>query len=342
MNRTRIVAIDLAKNVFQVCEVVPPSRVVKNVTVKRSRLLAVIRQYDPATTLIAMEACGSSNYWGREFQALGFEVRLVPAQHVKAFTRVQKHDSGDALAIAEACQRPGLHSVPVKTLQQQDLALRVRARERLVANRTALINVIRCMLAEYGIVVAKSFNKVFAAIPDLLEDPRLTSVANDVLASHYAELVELNDRIDRASQALEEVVQVHPDHALIRAVPGVGPVVAGVLIASIGNAAQFQNGRQLAAWAGLVPRCRGSGGKNVLGKITKNGDRSVRTALIHGARAVFNWRHKHDDAMRRWIRVIAARRGDSRAIVALANKLARIVFRILHDHQPFDLNKAFA
>ncbi|AVP99112.1 hypothetical protein C7S18_18910 [Ahniella affigens] len=175
MNRTRIVAIDLAKNVFQVCEVVPPSRVIKNVAVKRDRLLAVIRQYDSATTLIAMEACGSSNYWGREFQALGFEVRLIPAQHVKAFTRVQKNDSGDALAIAEACQRPDLHAVPVKTLQQQDLALRVRARERLVANRTALINVIRCMLAEYGIVLAKSRKKVIAAIPDLLEDSRLLS-----------------------------------------------------------------------------------------------------------------------------------------------------------------------
>jgi transposase len=289
-----------------------------------------------------MEACFSAHHWGRAFQEMGFEVRLVPPQHVKAFSRTHKSDARDALAIAEACQRPELHFVPVKTLAQQDLQLQVHMRTRLIHARVALANQLRSVLAEYGIVVSKTIQTLRTECPQMLEHPALTPIARAVIADLYAELRSLDEKIEVADRRLVTAMQANPAYGRLLKVPGVGPVVAATLLAATGNAQQFKNGRQLSAWAGLIPRQEGSGGKTRLMGITKNGDRSVRVVLIHGARSVIRWCKDRQDPLGAWVRGVKDRRGIKRATAALANKIARFAYRIIAKGADFDMTKAFA
>jgi transposase len=339
---TRVIAIDLAKLVFQVCVLSISGKVESNREVKRAKLVDCLRQFDPSGCIVAMEACFSAHYWGRVFQGMGFEVRLVPAQHVKAFCRTHKSDARDAVAIGEASLRPNLHCVPVKSVAQQDLQLCVRMRTRQIQARVALANQLRSLLAEYGVIVGKSLRVLRAELPDLLEHALLTPTARRIGAELQAELKALDDRIEQADRALVEALHPHPAYARLQQVPGIGPVVAASLLAAIGAGTQFRNGRQLAAWAGLVPRQCGSGGKTALLGITKNGDRTVRTVLIHGARAVVHWSKRRSDPLGSWVRGIQQRRGSKRAVVALANKIARFAFQVIVKGAEFDVRKAFA
>jgi transposase len=340
MKSTRVIAIDLAKNVFQVCVLSLGGAMVSNREIKRAKLLDYMRQFEAC--IVAMEACFSSHYWGREFQKLGFEVRLVPPQHVKAFARTHKSDARDALAIAEACQRPNLHFVPVKSLAQQDLQLQVHMRTRLIHARVALANQLRSILAEYGIVINKKLSTLRTECPQLLEHEALTPTARTIVAELYAELRVFDEKIDTADKSLVSAMQPNPAYARLLKVPGIGPVVAATLLAATGNAQQFKNGRQLSAWAGLIPRQEGSGGKTKLMGITKNGDRSVRVMLVHGARAVVRWCKERQDPLGAWVRGVKDRRGVKRATVALANKMARFAYQVIAKGADFDMAKAFA
>lgn len=338
----KLIGIDLAKNVFQLCAINEYGKVVFNKCVRRSRLLQTIANIEP--TVIAMESCGSAHYWGRQFQSLGHEVRVLPAQHVKPFVRVNKNDQQDALAIVEAAQRPKIHCVPIKSLEQQDLRLLCRSRDRLVRRRTATANQIRGLAREYGVFFPLGYRSLLQALPAVMEDGdnELTTIARQVLAGLLDELRQLCERIKCLQQQLVSLTADSEASQKLQQVPGFGPVVSAALIAAVGNARQFQNGRQMAAWMGLVPRQHGSGGVTRLYGITKNGDRFLRTQLIHGARAVVIWADRRDDRLGDWVRQLKARRGTNRTVVALANKMARMAWVVLAKNEAFDLNKAFA
>lgn len=339
--KAKLVGIDLAKSVFQVCVIAPSGGELCNKKMKRAKLVLWLKDLEPTT--IAMEACATSNYWGRRLQAAGHVVRLIPAQHVKAFCRVHKTDSGDALAIVEAAQRPKVHFVPIKTIGQQDLQVLGRVREKLVASRSELICQIRGLASEYGVSFPVGRAALMAGLPLALEDAEneLTCVARNALSGLLEAIKGLDGRIAQLALDTAELAKQEPAYARLLSVPGFGPVVAPAFIAAVGDGRQFAHGRDVSAWLGVVPKQHGTGGKVALMRITKNGDRSLRTLLIHGARAVMNWASRRNDAMGRWIMALKARRGAARTIVALANKLARIGWAVLRGDQPFDINKAF-
>jgi transposase len=339
--KIKLVAIDLAKLVFQVCVVAVGGKVLFNKKLSRAQFIVWLKDLKPTT--IAMEACATAHFWGRKLQASGHQVLLVPAQHVKAFCRVHKSDSADALAIAEAAQRPDLHFVPVKTAGQQDLQLLGRVRGKLVAQRTETICQIRGLAGEYGVIFPKQRAQLMALVPAALEDAEngLTAVARRALHDLYEGIRALDTRIAAVMVQMTELAQLEPAYARLLSVPGFGAVVAPAFIAAVGDGKQFKRGRDVAAWLGLVPRQDGTGGITKLHRITKNGDRELRTLLIHGARAVLTWAPKRDDAKSRWILGLKARRGAPRAVVAYANKLARVGWAVLRGDGPFDVNKAF-
>lgn len=338
----RIIGIDLAKNTFQLCALDTQQRVVFNRAVSRSKLAATLAQQPPC--LVAMEACSSAHYWGRLFARMGHDVRLLPPQHVKAFARVHKSDAHDALAIAEAALRPGLHAVPVKAIDQQDLQLLNRQRQRLIEQRTSLANQIRSIAREYGVFFALRLATLRQQLPLALEDADngLSTIARALLADNLAQLLLIDQRLLDLQHHLHAHAASDPAYARLQTIPGIGPIVSAALLGAIGHGQQFQNGRQFAAWVGLVPRQHGSGGKIRLHGITKNGDRHLRVMLIHAARAVYHWCDRRDDGLGRWLQALRQRRGPNKTIVALANKLARIAWQVLAREQPFQLDRAFA
>jgi transposase len=340
--KVKLIGIDLAKNIFQVCAINQAGKVIFNKSVRRTQLIKLIQ--DMELTTIAMESCSSANYWGRKFEAIGHKVSLLPAQHCKPFVRSGKNDARDALAICEAAMRPGIHPVPIKTPAQQDIQLLHRIRQRLVRNMTALANQIRGLAREYGVVFPEGIKALCKAIPLELEngDNELTPIAREMLHELY---IELGQRIEKKKTLLSRITalsETHHSYQQLLTIPGVGPVVASAILASLGDGHQFKNGRQVGAWLGLVPRQHGTGGKVKLMGITKNGDRYWRTLVIHGARSALIWSRKKDSPLARWAGPIEARRGANRATVALANKIMRISWNVLAKGEVYDSRKAFA
>ena len=341
MKKIKLVAIDLAKHCYQVGALDEHGKVIYNRRYSPRRFALAIQQLEP--TVIAMEACAAAHYWGRRLMALGHEVRLVPAQHTKAFRRVHKSDAHDTLSIAEAAQRPNLHFVPVKSIAQQDLQLLGRIRERLVAQRTAILNQIRGLAREYGVSFAKSREALIEQLPEALADAtnELTPIAREELAELNSQIRQIDEQHARVMCKITALASQDPAYQRLRTIPGIGPTIAPALLASIGHAQQFATARSCAAWAGLVPRQDSTGGRTQLGGITKNGDRSLRVLLIHGARTVVRWADKHTHAQSRWIQSLTARRGKNKAVVALANKIMRIVWVVLTQGVEYDMRKAF-
>jgi transposase len=331
MNVT-LIGIDLAKSVFQVCGVNRAGKPVFNRQVRRAQLLAVLRAYPQA--VIAMEACSGSNYWSRTLQQSGFAVRLIPPQHVKPFVKGNKNDRNDAFAITEAARRPNLRCVTPRSLAQTDLIQVHRVRERLIRQRTALVNQIRGFLNEYGIVVPRGKEKLATALPGLLEDADngLTAASRNLLD---VLLVEWQQR-DAALQGLQRQIkhQARSDPAAQRliGIKGIAETTATALVAYAGNGSAYRNGRHLAANLGLVPREHSSGGQQSLGSITKRGNRYLRRLLIQGAWSVVRNAERSEDRLSRWARQLIERRGKQKAVVAVANKLARISWSMLY-HQ---------
>ena len=264
-------------------------------------------------------------------------------QHCKPFVRGGKNDARDALAICEAALRPNLHAVPIKTLEQQDLQLLHRIRQRHIRNMTALANQIRGLAREYGVLFPVGIKMLRKSLPLELENAEneLTPTAREMLADMYAELLQMMEKSKQLLNRIVQLAQTQPAFERLQDLPGVGPVVASAMLAAIGNGRQFKNGRQLAAWLGLVPRQYGTGGKVALMGITKNGDRHLRTLLIHGARAAMRWSRAKDTPLAKWINPLVARRGVNKAVVALANKIARIGWVVLATDSAFDARKAF-
>ena len=339
--KCKVIAIDLAKSIFQVCGLSDTQAVLFNHSVKRAELLRQAAHWEPC--LVAMEACSSAHYWGRRLTQMGHQVRLIPPQHVKAFARTHKSDAHDALAIAEAALRPKVHSVPIKTIAQQDVQLLNRLRERSVRQRTRVLNQIRGFAAEYGVIFARKRKALMSELPLALEDDEngFSFVVRAQLSSLREDILSLDQRIDDLQHQLQALTQTDPAFARLMETPGYGKIVSAAFLGSVGQGHQFKNGRSVAAWVGLVPKQNGSGGKTQLLGITKNGDRHLRCMLVHGARAVIRWIDRRDDELSAWLKPLIARRGKNRATVALANKLARIGWNIVANNENFDMKKAF-
>lgn len=332
---TRLISVDLAKNVFQVCGLNRAGKLAFNKRVSRKQFASTMAAFPP--TRVVMEACYSAHYWGRELQRMGHEVCLVPAQHVTPFVRGNKNDANDALAIAEAAQRPQIRFVPVKSVAQQDIMLLHRLRSRHIRERTALVNQVRGILSEYGVVAPQGRHKLQAALPMLLEDADngLSPMGRACIQRLSVELTTLNEQVSCDEQQLLEQLAGDEDYQRLLAVPGIGPLCASALIGTITNGHQFRQAREVGAWLGLVPRQIASGNQSHMAGITKRGDRYLRTLLVHGARTVVYLMKDRSSRLLRWVDAVIARRGHHKAVVALAHKLTRIVWAMLSRHETY-------
>jgi transposase len=323
------VGIDIAKSVFQVHYVDPETGEVLNKAVKRAQLLAHFANRSPC--LIGMEACSSAHHWARQLVQMGHQVRLMPAQFVKAFNIRNKSDAADAKAIWLAVQQP-CKAVAVKTEMQQAVLMMHRQREQLVKFRTMQINGLRGMLAEFGEAMGKGRFALTKAIADafIRIEERLPKVLIDSLREQWARIEKLDEEIARIERRLREWKKEDKAVKAISEIPGVGLLTATAAVAMIGDPKAFSSGREFAAWVGLVPKQTGSGGKVNLHGISKRGDAYLRKLLIHGARSVMT----HAKEPGPWILQIQARRPSNVVVVALANKMARTIWAMLaHDRQ---------
>jgi transposase len=335
MSELNLIAVDLAKNVFQVCGMTQDYKVIFNKQLRRQELAPFMTR-QPAVE-VAMEACYSSHYWGRCFQAMGHRVKLIPAQHVTPFVRGNKSDRNDALAIAEAACRPRLQPVPVKSVEQQDIQCLHRLRERYVAQRTGLGNQTRGLLSEFGIVAPKGHRSFCILLRESSDEscvqlsPRLKAQLR-LIAAEYEDL---NQRIKGLTQDLADIAKNNPLCQLLLTIPGIGVINATALVSAIGNGSQFANGRELAVWLGLTPRQSSSGDRFHSGGITKRGNHYLRKQLVHAARALLISCKRKNDPLSNWINQLVARRGVNRACVALAARLARLSWVLLQRQTPY-------
>ena len=321
--------IDVAKSVFQVHGVDEHGTVVLRRQLRRSQLVLFFSKLE--SCLIGMEACASSHYWARKLMALGHTVRLMAPQFVKPYRKNDKNDGNDAEAICEAVQRPSMRFVPVKSPEQQaELALH-RIRRRLMGKRTALINQLRGLLAEYGVVLPQGANHVRSKLPAVLDasGESLPPLAVELFRDLYEELVQLEQRIGGYERRVERLYRANPLCQRLGQVEGIGALTATAFVATVTNAAQFKNGRQCAAWLGLVPKQDSTGGKPRLLGISKRGDVYLRTLLVHGARSAMRLTPKRNDRKSLWVEQLRKRRGENIAAVALAAKHARILWALM-------------
>jgi transposase len=286
-----------------------------------------------------MEACASAHYWARELGQLGHTVRLMAPQFVQPYRKNPKNDGNDAEAICEAVSRPTRRFVPIKSVEQQAVLTVHRARELLVGNRTALANQIRGLLAEYGMVVPPGIARLRRALPGVLADADngLPLLAREIIAELQERLRDLDQRVLAYDRRITQLAKQSDAAQRLMQVEGVGAVTATAIVATVGNGTVFKNGRQFAAWLGLVPRQYSTGGKPRLGHISKRGDVYLRTLLIHGARSVLQFTGKRMDTKSRWAERLKQRRGNNIAAVALAAKHARILWALLARDQEYRL-----
>ncbi len=337
MSKIMTVGLDLAKQVFHVVCCDGRGKVVGKRMLRRAQVLGYFSNLAPAR--VGMEACAGAHYWARELEGLGHAVKLLPPRFVKAFVRGNKNDYNDALAIAEAVVRPEVRGVAVKTVAQQDIQALHRLRSECADSRTALCNQLRGLLAEYGVVLPRGVSSLRRRLPALLEDGEngLSALFRRLLAQGYQRLCELDAHIAAYNAELARHSRQDDACRRLQTIPAYGPVVASVFHSQVGNGRAYRRGRDVSSALGLVPRQHSSGGKTVLLGISKRGDRYLRSLLIHGARSVVRQAAHKDDRLSRWINRIKAQRGHNKAVVALANKLARIgwaVLRYQRDYQP--------
>lgn len=329
MGEVRMIAVDLAKRFFQVHGSDAGGAAIFNRSLPRSKLVAFLA--GQPRCVVAMEACGSAHHWGRTFAAMGFQVRLLPAREVKPFVRLPKTDASDAAAIAEAARRPQLRTVPVKSAAAQAVCSAHAIRERLVAARTAQINMLRSHLAEFGIVSATG-REGFRRLEDLVRTGLGDLPA--ALTGSLLALVETIAAVEKGIAAVEgeiaSTAQANDDVRRLRTIPGLGLLSASAVLAFAGDMRRFESGRAFVAWLGLSPRVEASGGKARHGGITKQGQVYVRTLLIHGARAVVYWKSQGKAGGRSpWLDALAQRRPAPVVITAMAAKLARIAWAVV-------------
>jgi transposase len=339
---TRI-GVDIAKSVFQVHGVDASGAQVFTKKLRRSRFLEFFRGLAPCA--VAMEACSTAHHWGRELCALGHDVRLIPAAHVKPYVRRNKNDAADAAAIAEAAGRPGQRFVAVRGVESQAGLMRHRVRELLMGQRTALLNALRGHLAEIGMVAAKGVERAYE-LKQALQDGAdadgvvIPEVVRAALLPLAAQIEALDAELARIDAEIEAAAMADERARLLMTIPGIGPLIASALLATVSDLSLFAGPRDFAAFLGLVPRQHSSGGRERLGRISKMGDRYLRKLLVVGATSALRTAAGHRDALRTWatqlLRRKDAKTGFKVTAVALANKLARIVFAVLRSGKAYD------
>ena len=324
-----IIGLDLAKQVFQVHGVDAAGAVVLR---QRLRRRAVVRFFEGLPPcLVGMEACAGAHYWAREIGAFGHEVRLMPPRYVKAYVQRGKTDAADAAAICEAVGRPSMRFVAIKTADQQAALLLHRSRDLLVRQRTMLVNALRAHLAEFGLVAAggrSALNRLLAEL-EAGGGAALPALAWGALQGLIDQLRAAEAQIDTVERAIVAWHRANADSRRLATIPGIGPIIASALAASVPDATAFRSGRDLAAWIGLVPRQNCSGGKERLGPISKQGDRYLRRLLVLGATAVLRHAGVRERAGGAWLAALQARRPGRVVTVALANKMARTAWALL-------------
>jgi len=331
MSEVITIGLDLAKNVFQVHGVDGTGQTVIRRQLRRSQVVAFFKKQPPC--LVGMEACATSHHWARAIRALGHEVRLMPPRYVKAYVKRNKNDAADAEAICEAVTRPSMRFVAIKTAEQQSVLVLHRTRELLVRQRTAVVNAIRAHMAEFGVVARVGLPQVKLLIEVIAdaEDDRIPPEARTCLKGLVVHFISLTREIVGAERRIQKWHRSNQASRRLETIPGIGPITASALAASITDPSLFKSGRDMAAWIGLVPREDSSGGKQRMGRISKQGDQYLRWLLVAGAMTVI--RHaKRRGTNIPWLADLIARKPTKVAAVALANKTARIAWVLLsHD-----------
>jgi len=332
-----ILGIDLGKNWFHLVGIDTHGKVILRKRLNREKLLPFVA--DLPACIVSMESCPGSQYLGRRCDAAGHEVRVIPAQFVKPYVKSNKNDFNDAQAIAEAASRATMRCVPLKNPEQLELQAIHRVRQRFITERTATVNQMRALLLENGITIATGRALFARRLPAILEDAdnglsiRLRALL-DTLRHRWRTL---DSEIQTMTDLLNE--QARRSELCVRAstVPGVGPIVSTALVAAVGNARAFGRGRDMAAWLGLVPRQYSTGGKSTLGTISKRGNSYLRQLFIQGAQALYIHMKRDQSALGQWLRALEARSHRHVAVVALANKIVRICWKVLTSGQTYQL-----
>jgi len=332
MENITLIAIDIAKETFHVRGINHRGKALFNKKISRHRLIPTIEEIAPKNGCsIAMEACATSHYWGREFQKMGHTPKLIAAQFVKPFVKSNKNDQADAEAIAEAASRESMRFVSVKTEEQQSIQIVHRVRTRLVSNRTQILNELRSILAEFGFYIPRGKKTLTTIARDILgkNSIHLTMYIRNIINHLLEEVSLLDDKIKEYEVTLKEISKSNAVCQNLSTIPGVGLITSTALFASYGQSTQFKNGRAMAASLGLVPRQNSSGGKSQLGRISKRGDPYIRKLMVHGARSVLKVSHRKNDHYNLWATSLRDSKGYNKAAVALANRNARIAWVIL-------------
>jgi len=333
MGELTTIGLDLAKHVFQVHGVDVAGATVLRKQLRRAQVLGFFGKLPPC--LVGLEACATAHHWARELRSLGHEVRLMPAQYVKAYVKRNKNDAADAEAICEAVVRPTMRFVPAKTAEQQAAVLLHRGRERLVRQRTGLVNALRAHLAEFGIIAPQGLRNVGRLIAIVRDerDTRLPTLARQVLAVLATQIEQLDASVTELERQLMAFHKSNAVSQRLATIPGIGPIIATAIATTVAEPNQFRSGREFAAWLGLVPRQNSTGGKTRLGGISKRGNQYLRRLLINGASANL-LRSKATNADP-WIIGLRRRRPSLVVAVALANKTARIAWAVMHRQEDY-------
>jgi transposase len=345
MNNVTSLAIDLAKNVFQLHGTDARGKAVLKKKISRAKLPEFMTNLPPCNVFI--EACGSSNYWGRKFENLGHKVKLIHPKYVKPYVKRNKNDANDAAGIAAAARDPDMRFCNVKTENQQDMQSIHRIRSLLIQQRTALVNQIRGLLAEYGVIAAKDITNMRKMLVDVLgNNPNnMSALMLTCITELKTTLGEFDKKIDSCDSKIEELFAGNDACKRLEKIPGIGVLGATILASVLGNGSSFKNGRHFAAFLGLVPKQHSSGGKEVILGISKGGDTYIRTLLIQGAKSVLRWVDKKEvlknDKLRAWLKNLKARKHGNIAAVALANKIARISWAVVSENTRYSSNYKF-
>ncbi len=337
------IGIDIGKNTFHLIGLDGAGNIVLRRKLSRSQVIVRLANLPPC--LIGMEACVGAHHLSRQLQALGHDARLMPAQYVKPYLRGQKNDFRDAEATAEAVQRPRMRFVATKSVEQLDLQALHRVRSRLVRHRTAVINQIRALLLERGIAVRQGYRFLRAALPDILgrETNLLSPRMVRMIADLSADWRHLDERLEAVTSEIEALAMADEACRRLMTVPGIGPIISSAMVSAIGEGAAFARGRDFSAWLGLVPRQMSTGGRTILGRISKRGNTYLRTLFIRGARVILlrpeNW-SKHSFGP--WLQAASRRLHRNVLAVALANKLARIAWSVLAGKRDYEARRAAA
>lgn len=331
----KTVGLDLAKDVFQVHGISETGRKVFNKKIKRAKLLAFFEALPRC--VVGMEACGSAHHWGRELRKLGHDVRLMPAAYVKPYVKRGKTDAADAEAICEAVRRPTMRFVEIKSEDQQAVLAIHRSRDLVVRQRTQVVNMIRSLLREFGHILPTGIEAVtsFANTHRDGDPLNMPEIADGILGVMCHQLLGLNVRIDGLTKLIEQHARLDANARRLMRMPGIGPITASAVIATIGDAHQFRTGRDLAAWLGLTPLNKSSGGKERLGRITKKGDRYIRKLLIIGMTSRALMARNKPEKADIWTAKMLAEKPFRLATVAMANKSARIIWAILTKREEY-------